>query len=459
MSNDLQNHDFGSGLSAAFSASGLGAFELVRSTLNRIPAVEVVGKVTRVVGLVIEGDLPHVPVGASCLIHQENGEKLTAEVIGLKESKAILMPIGNTAGVRVGDPIQTVSHEVSLRVSEKLLGRVLDGAGLPMDGGPEITDAMEYPLYHPSISPIRRKMIDQTFSVGIRAIDSFLTCGVGQRVAIMAGSGVGKSTLMGMMARNSDADVNVIGLLGERGREVGEFLEESLGQEGLKKSVVIVATSDSPALLRMRAAFITTTIAEYFRDRGAKVLLMMDSLTRFAMASREVGLSLGEPPTVKGYTPSLFAALPRLLERAGTTEGEGSITGFYTILTEGDDLQDPVADAVRSIVDGHIVLSRELATMGHYPPIDIIQSLSRVMTQVTTREHQAFVIRVRRLIALYEEMKDYIRMGVYVPGRNEELDRAIAKHDSIEEFLKQKRDDRGPMPETLARLQKIAEEE
>ncbi|QQR81978.1 MAG: FliI/YscN family ATPase [Deltaproteobacteria bacterium] len=437
-------------------ASKIGALELIRSTLNRIPSVAIMGKVTRVVGLVIEGDLPHVPVGASCVILQENGEKLAAEVIGLKESKAILMPIGNTAGVRVGDSIQTLSHEVTVKVSEKLLGRVLDGSGAPMDGGPDISDAMEYPLYHPSVSPIHRKMVDKPFSVGIRAIDAFLTCGVGQRVAIMAGSGVGKSTLMGMMARNSDADINVIGLLGERGREVGEFLEDSLGKEGLKKSVVIIATSDSPALLRMRAAFITTTIAEYFRDQGAKVLLMMDSLTRFAMASREVGLSLGEPPTVKGYTPSLFAALPRLLERAGTTEGAGSITGFYTILTEGDDLQDPVADAVRSIVDGHIVLSRELTTMGHYPPIDIIQSLSRVMPQVTTKEHQNHLIQVRRLIALYEEMKDYIRMGVYVPGRNAELDQAIAKREMITHFLQQKRDDQGLMPETLARLQKIA---
>ena len=432
-----------------------GALELIRSTLNRVPEMTITGKVTRVVGLVIEGDLPHVPVGASCLIHQENGDTLPAEVIGLKETKAILMPIGVTSGVRVGDDIEILSHEVTIRVSDQLLGRVLDGSGAPMDGGPIIQDVMEYPLYHPSVSPIHRKPVNEMFSVGVRAIDAFLTCGVGQRVAIMAGSGVGKSTLMGMMARNSDADINVIGLLGERGREVGEFLEDSLGKEGLKKSVVIVATSDSPALLRMRAAFITTTIAEYFRDRGAKVLLMMDSLTRFAMASREVGLSLGEPPTVKGYTPSLFAALPRLLERAGTTEGNGSITGFYTILTEGDDLQDPVADAVRSIVDGHIVLSRELATMGHYPPIDIIQSLSRVMSQVTTPKHQQLMIHIRRLIALHEEMKDYIRMGVYVPGRNAELDQAIAKHDVITQFLQQARTDRGSMNETLARLEQM----
>lgn len=432
-----------------------GALELIRASLNRVPEIIIRGKVTRVVGLVIEGDLPHVPVGASCLIHQESGDTLPAEVIGLKESKAILMPIGSTSGVRVGDDIEILSHEVTIRVSDQLLGRVLDGSGAPMDGGPVINDVMEYPLYHPSVSAIYRKPVDQKFSVGVRAIDAFLTCGVGQRVAIMAGSGVGKSTLMGMMARNSDADINVIGLLGERGREVGEFLEESLGKEGLKKSVVVVATSDAPALLRMRAAFITTTIAEYFRDRGAKVLLMMDSLTRFAMASREVGLSLGEPPTVKGYTPSLFATLPRLLERAGTCEKNGSITGFYTILTEGDDLQDPVADAVRSIVDGHIVLSRELATMGHYPPIDIIQSLSRVMSQVTTPAHQKHMIHIRRLIALYEEMKDYIRMGVYVPGRNPELDQAIAKHDQIITFLQQTRQDHGNFNETLARLEQM----
>ncbi len=433
--------------------------DIIDSALSRMPRVIVSGKVTRVIGLTVEGSLPDVPIGAACRIrHQNLATTIPAEVVGLKGEHAVLMPVGSTTGIKIGDEIETVSQEVTVRVGDGLLGRVVDGCGIPMDGGPAIGSARDYPLYHPTASPVRRKLVTDPLSLGVRAIDAFLTCGVGQRVAILAGSGVGKSTLLGMMARSSTADVNVIGLIGERGREVREFIEKSLGAEGLKRSVVIVATSDAPALIRMRAAFVATTIAEYFRDKGQKVLLVMDSLTRFAMASREVGLSLGEPPTVKGYTPTLFSLLPRLLERAGTTESTGSITGLYTILTEGDDIQDPVADAVRSIVDGHIVLSRKLATSGHYPPIDILQSLSRVMTHVVTPEHEKAMIQVRRWIAIYEEMEDYVKMGVYTTGKYPELDRAIAKMEAIRKFLQQAVADKTSFQETMAWLASLSRE-
>ncbi len=430
----------------------------IEMAARRIPKLFISGRVTRVIGLLVEGFMPHVPVGAACQIRlRSTNEIVPAEVIGLKEDRAILMPIGTTSGIMVGDLIEHLRDEVTVKVSETMLGRVLDGSGRPLDNGPEIL-GQEYPLYHPSVSAVKRQRMTEPLSFGVRSIDGFLTCAKGQRVAIMAGSGVGKSTLLGMVARNASADVNVIGLIGERGREVREFLENDLGTEGLKRSVVIVATSDSPALIRMRAAFVATSIAEYFRDRGQKVLLFMDSLTRFSMASREIGLSLGEPPTVKGYTPAIFGILPRLLERAGTTEGAGSITGLYTILTEGDDLQDPIADAVRSIVDGHIVLSRKLSTMGHYPPIDILQSLSRVMTHVISPQHQQAMVQVRRYLSLYEEMEDYIRMGVYNAGKNAELDRAIARIDEIRTFLRQQVNEKSRMEETVAWLTKLSKE-
>ncbi len=432
----------------------------IQQALSRVPEITVTGYVLRVVGLIVEAHLPEVPIGASCqILRSEEETPLMAEVIGVKGQTAILMPIGATQGIRMGDRVCVLGEEVGVKVSPHLLGRVLDGSGHVMDDGPgftEMDDVEEYPLYHPTASPMKRRLIDTPLSLGIRAIDGFLTLGEGQRMAIMAGSGVGKSTLMGMMARYSQADVNVIGLIGERGREVREFLEDSLGAEGLKRSVVVIATSDTPALLRMRAAFIATTIAEYFRDRGKKVLLMMDSLTRFAMASREVGLSLGEPPTVRGYTPTLFATLPKLLERAGNGDGAGSITGLYTILTEGDDIQDPVADTVRSIVDGHIVLSRAMANMGHYPPIDLLQSLSRIFNQVTKSEHREAMTQVRRYIAIYEDMKDYIKMGVYTTGKNAELDRAIQKMEEIKKFLQQEVADNSPWPSTIKRLQELA---
>ncbi len=427
-----------------------------RDVAARIPRLFYSGKVTRVIGLIIEAYLPHVPIGALCHIRRENQKgHLRAEVIGLREEKALLMPVGELSGIQVGDEIEVVRQEVTVKVGAGLLGRILDGSGEPIDGQAPLSDMLEYPLYHPCYSPVTRKMISEPLSMGVRAMDGFLTTGIGQRMMVMAGSGVGKSTLMGMMARNASADVNVIGLIGERGREVREFLENDLGEEGLKKSIVIVATSDQPALVRMRAAFVTTSIAEYFRDQGKKVLIMMDSLTRFAMASREVGLSMGEPPTSKGYTPSLFSILPKLLERVGTTDGDGSITGLYTVLTEGDDIQDPIADAVRAIVDGHIVLSRKLNSMGHYPPIDVLQSLSRVMKNVVSKDHNAVMTELRRSMALYAEMEDFIKIGVYTPGKNPELDDAIAKVKEIELFLRQDVSEATKMAETLNWMKKI----
>ncbi len=421
----------------------------------RIPQFYYSGNVTKVVGLSIEGNIPQVPVGAICKIMMDNEKFIEAEVVGLKEDKAILMPIGSTQGIRIGCPIVPLRYQASVKVSQKMLGRVLDGMAQPMDDKGPLPYEIEYPMYQATPSPLKRQLVDQAVSLGVKAIDGLNTCAYGQRVAILAGSGVGKSTLMAMIARHAQMDVNVIGLIGERGREVREFIENDLGEEGLKRSVVIVATSDQPALIRSRAAFMATAIAEYFRDCGNRVMLMLDSLTRFAMASREIGLTIGEPPTVKGYTPSIFAQLPKLLERAGTTEHDGSITGLYTILTEGDDIQDPIADTVRSIVDGHLVLSRKLANNGHYPPIDILNSLSRVMSKAVTPEHMQTMIKMKRLISTYEDMEDFIKMGAYQTGKNVELDWAIKKIPEIKEFLKQNIEEKISLTDSVGRMQQM----
>jgi len=429
----------------------------LRDIATHVPRFFYRGRVIKVIGLVIEASLPHVPIGALCLITLNHTHaKVEAEVIGLRGDIAVLMPISGSQGIGIGDEVQMMRSSVTVGVSEKLLGRIVNGAGEIMDQGPSVIFEREYPIYANPIPAMNRKLISDPLSLGIRAIDGFLTCALGQRMAIMAGSGVGKSTLLGMMARNAKVDVNVIGLIGERGREVREFIERDLGPEGLSRSVIVIATSDAPALLRMRAAFVATTIAEYFRDQGKRVLLMMDSLTRYAMATREVGLSLGEPPTVKGYTPSLFSNLPRLLERAGTTETDSSITGLYTILTEGDDIQDPIADAVRAIVDGHIVLSRKLNAMGHYPPIDVLQSLSRVMSHVIQVGHAESYKKMRRYMALYQEMEDFIKMGVYTPGKNTELDCAIEKNEEIQKFLRQNIDEKTTLTESVEWLRQLS---
>lgn len=419
---------------------------------------DILGKVTKVLGLVIEAFLPKAPIGAICEVYIDEGmPPRKAEVIGLRDNHVQMMMIGELTGVKIGSLVRVVQDLARVGVCDKLLGRVIDASGVPMDSLGEIKYDHEYSLYRSPVSALDRRRVENPVSLGVRAIDGLITCGEGQRISIMAGSGVGKSTLMGMMARNTSNDVNVIALLGERSREVRDFIEKDLGEEGLKRSVVIVATSDTPPLIRMRCAFVATAVAEYFRDRGSKVLLLMDSLTRFSMASREVGLSIGEPPTSRGYTPSTFTILPKLLERAGTTNHNGSITGFYTVLTEGDDINDPIADCVRSIVDGHVVLSRKIANEGHYPAIDVLNSLSRVMPDVTKKEHMMAARKVRSLMANYAEMQDYISIGAYTPGKNPELDEAVKKNQHIKQFLRQEVDEKCDLNQTQSWLTQLAQ--
>ncbi|BDV41451.1 flagellum-specific ATP synthase FliI [Geotalea uraniireducens] len=406
------------------------------------PAVENVkpirfhGKVTQVVGLVIEGYCPDAAVGTLCHVHPHDGEPIPAEVVGFRDSKTLLMPLGELRGIGLGCLISVKRKKASLGVGPGLLGRVIDGLGEPIDDKGGLVTREEYPIYANPVNPMKRRPIRKPLDLGIRAINGLLTCGEGQRVGIMAGSGVGKSTLLGMIARYTEADVNVIALIGERGRELREFIEKDLQEEGLKKSVVVVATSDQPPLVRMRGAYIATTIAEYFQAQGKKVLLMMDSATRFAMAMREVGLAIGEPPTTKGYTPSVFAALPKLLERTGNFL-DGSITGLYTVLVEGDDFNEPISDAMRSILDGHVILNRELAARAIYPPIDVLGSASRVMMDVTEAQQQRFASRFKELLAAYRQAEDLINIGAYKPGSNSTIDYALAKMDGMLAYLKQ----------------------
>lgn len=394
------------------------------------------GKVTQVVGLVIEGFCPETAVGTLCEINSQGDDPIPAEVVGFRDNKTLLMPLGELRGVGLGSLISVRREKASLGVGPALLGRVIDGLGAPIDDRGPIITGEEYPIYAMPVNPMKRRPIREPLDLGIRAINGLLTCGEGQRVGIMAGSGVGKSTLLGMIARYTEADVNVIALIGERGRELREFIEKDLQEEGLKKSVVVVATSDQPPLVRMRGAYIATTIAEYFQAQGKKVLLMMDSATRFAMAMREVGLAIGEPPTTKGYTPSVFAALPKLLERAGNFQG-GSITGLYTVLVEGDDFNEPISDAMRSILDGHIILSRDLAARNIYPPIDVLNSASRVMMDVTSKEHQNLAGGFKGVLATYRQAEDLINIGAYKPGSNPKIDYAIAKIEQMNAYLKQ----------------------
>ncbi|MBC7395905.1 MAG: FliI/YscN family ATPase [Bdellovibrionales bacterium] len=407
------------------------------------------GKITKTLGLLYEAYLPGAAIGSICdLILNENdhfAEPLEAEVVGFKDKRVYLMPYDEVSGINNDSIVKLKSRASSFMVSQSLLGRVIDGRGNPIDGkGPLYSPNIpsEYrSLYRKPADPLARTMIEEPLDLGIRAINGLLTCGKGQRMGIMAGSGVGKSVLLGMMARNTAADINVIALIGERGREVREFIERDLGVEGLKRSVVIVATSDSSALLRTRASFLGATIAEYFRDAGNDVLLMMDSVTRFCMAQREIGLSLGEPPASKGYTPSVFAALPRLLERAGTGPNGKSITGLYTVLVDGDDMDEPIADAARSILDGHIVLSRKLAQQNHFPAIDVLASASRVMPAVTTAEHRLWAGQIKEWMAIYKQAEDIINIGAYAKGSNPKIDQAISVIDRIQGYLRQKIED------------------
>jgi flagellum-specific ATP synthase len=416
--------------------------DVMTRRLEQVPSFVRYGKVTQVVGLVVEATVPGVHVGSLCEIVAADGRPILAEVVGFRDETALLMPLGDVAGVRMGSAVRPRAQLPRVPVSEALLGRVLDGLGRPLDGRPLPPADATMPLYPQPLNPLSRKTIRDPMWLGIRAIDTLLTCGRGQRVGIFAGSGVGKSVLLGMMARNALSDVNVIALIGERGREVRAFIEQNLGPEGLARSVVVTATSDTSPLVRLRGAYLATAIAEFFRARGRHVLLMMDSVTRFAMAQREVGLAIGEPPTTRGYTPSVFGLLPRLLERAGTDAGEGSITGLYTVLVEADDMNDPIGDAVRSILDGHIVLSRPLAARNHYPAIDVLSSASRVMVDVVDKEHRQAAGQVRELLAVYRKAEDLINIGAYQKGANATIDRAVAQIDGINGMLRQEFDER-----------------
>ncbi|MGZ3774880.1 MAG: FliI/YscN family ATPase [Pseudobdellovibrionaceae bacterium] len=414
------------------------------------------GKVTEVNGMLIKGYLPGASVGSIVKIIPTGIDKhFLAEVVGFKDKHVLMMALNDMRGVALGSKIVLSRQVATVRAGEELLGRVIDGLGRPLDDKGEVENFREIPLYSEVRNPLLRRPIRDPIDLGIRAINGALTAGLGQRVAIMAGSGVGKSVLLGMMARNTNADVNVIAMIGERGREVREFIEQDLGPEGMARSVVVCVTSDQSPLLRMRGAYVATAVAEYFCSLGKNVLLMMDSVTRFAMAQREIGLSTGEPPSQKGYTPSVFATLPRLMERAGSFEGEGSITGFYTTLVEGDDMNDPIGDSVRSIVDGHIVLSRALAQKGHFPAIDVMQSASRVMRAVATPEHVRLAQKLRETLAVYKDAEDLINIGAYKPGSNPKIDKAVKVIDAVNDFLKQRVEDPTNFTQTVRQMQQI----
>lgn len=431
-------------------------FQKYYQILNSTHLTKDSGKVTEVTGLLIKGYVPGVSVGSICEIQSTASDKpILAEVVGFKDRQVLMMSLSHMRGISMGSKIVLSKSIATVRVGDELLGRVVDGLGKPLDHGAAIEVSKEVSLYGEVINPLDRAPIRQVLDVGVRAINATITAGRGQRVAIMAGSGVGKSVLMGMMAQQTDADVNVIALIGERGREVREFIENELGPEGMKKTVIVCVTSDQSPLLRMRGAFVATAIAEYFAFTGRNVLLVMDSVTRFAMAMREIGLSIGEPPTAKGYTPSVFSTLPKLLERAGNFENNGSITGFYTTLVESDDMNDPIGDAVRSIVDGHIVLSRAMAHKGHFPAIDILQSASRVMRAVVSPEHAKMAQKLREILAVYRDAEDLINIGAYKAGANPKIDKAIKLIDPVNEFLKQRTDDHSNMNQCLRLLQQV----
>jgi len=423
------------------------------SHINDLNIIKVWGKVTRIVGLVIEGYCPHASIGSLCqLTPIDGGSAIHAEIVGFKDSKALLMPLGELRGLGPGSLIRVVRNSATIRVGNNLLGRVIDAMELPHDGLPAPALSEEKDLYSLPPGPMERQNITETLDLGVRAINGLITCGMGQRMGIMAGSGIGKSVLLGMMSKYAKADINVIALIGERGREVREFIERDLGKDGLARSVIVVVTSDQPPLLRMRGAFVATAIAEYFCNQGKNVLLMMDSVTRFAMAMREIGLAIGEPPTTKGYTPSVFATLPKLLERAGRFRGKGSITGLYTVLVDGDDLTEPVADSVRSILDGHIVLSRAIAARNHFPAIDVLNSASRVMRDIISPRHLELAGKARTVLASHAEAEDLINIGAYVKGSNPKIDYAISKIDAINDFLRQNYTETTTLKQTLEQL-------
>ena len=433
--------------------SNLGAYI---KEIEKLPVVRKEGRVMQVIGHMVEATNPGSSVGGMCQIYNPATESsVVAEVVGFRKDRMLVMPLHNAHGIGPKCRVVPEDRPAMVPVGEGLLGRVLDPLMRPMDGLGELLASTEVPLYPEVVNPMKRQRIKKPLDVGVRSINSCLTCGRGQRIGIMAGSGVGKSVLLGMMARYTDADINVISLVGERGKEVREFIEDNLGEEGMRRSVVIVATSDQPPLLRMRGAYVATSIAEHFRNEGKDVLLSMDSLTRFAMAQREIGLAAGEPPTTKGYPPSVFALLPGLLERTGTHEGPGSITGFYTVLVEGDEASDPIADAIRAIVDGHIYLSREIAEKGTYPAIDLLSSTSRVMVDVVDEKHLKLNQIMRSTLATYRDAEDLINIGAYVQGSNPEIDYAITKKPLIQEFVQQGMSEHTALMECEEYLQQI----
>src|SRR5579884_3927027 len=423
--------------------------------LERMDPQRWTGAVTEMIGLIVESNGPAAAIGDFCEIETAPGRSIRTQVIGFRDGRVLSMPLEETDGLQLGDAVVARKEDALMEVGPQLLGRVIDGFGKPMDGsGPlQATDA--YPLYCAPPGALDRAPIGKPLVTGIRAIDSLLTCGQGQRIGIFGGSGVGKSTLLGAMSKHNSADVSVIALVGERNREVRDFIEHELGPEGLKKSVVIVATSDRPAPLRVRAAFVALAISEYFRDQGANVLLVMDSVTRLAMAQREIGLAAGEPPSQKGYTPSVFNMLPKIFERAGNFPN-GSITGFFTVLVEGDDFNEPICDAVRSILDGHIILSRALGTAGHYPAIDVLESVSRLASRLATPEQRDAAIRIREALATYRRAEDLINLGAYASGTNPKLDAAIRARPQLLSFLKQDAQANAPIKETLARMRELS---
>jgi flagellum-specific ATP synthase len=431
-------------------------WEKYQNSLAAVSPIQAHGKISRVVGLVLEATGPASRIGCICDIYSNHrATKISAEVMGFKENKVLLMPLEEMHGIGPGSRVVARMEKAHVGVSGALLGRIIDGLGNPIDGKGAVPSDGEYPLYGSPINPLLRSRIDQPLDLGVRAINGLLTVGCGQRMGIFAGSGVGKSVLLGMIARETSADVNVIALIGERGRELNEFIDKQLGPEGLAKSVVVVATSDHLPLVRVRGAFIATALAEYFRDQGQHVNLMMDSVTRFAMAQREIGLALGEPPTTKGYTPSLFTLLPKLLERAGTSTHRGTITGLYTVLVEGDDLNEPIADAVRSILDGHIVLTRDLAMQNHFPAIDVLRSVSRVMEDIADLNHKYYAKKMKESLAVYRKAEDLINIGAYVEGSNPKIDYAIKKIDQINDYLRQDMETRVTFEESLSQLANV----
>lgn len=432
-------------------------FDALTRVLDKADPYQPIGLVDQVIGLVIESRGPKAKIADVCLI--ETGDPYTptipAEVVGFKEGKLLLMPLGEMGNLSPGARVINTGHSFRVNVGPELMGRVLDGLGNPLDDRFPISKETAYHVHAHAPHPLKRKEITDPISLGIKSIDGFTTVGKGQRVGIFAGSGIGKSTTLGMIARNTEADLSVIALIGERGREVQDFIDNSLGAEGMKRSVVVVSTSEQPALMKIKAALVATTVAEYFRKEGNNVLLMMDSLTRVAMALREVGLAVGEPPTTRGYTPSVFAFMPKLLERSGTSD-TGSITGLYTVLVEGDDMNEPVADTVRGLLDGHIVLSRELAHQNHFPAVDVLGSISRLMNQIASKEHRDAAGKIRDLMATYKRSEDLINIGAYAQGSNHKLDQAVALKDEIDKLLRQDVEANAPLEDTIAWMLRIA---